>query len=153
MGPTNPRLAIGQRLRAGKIFDPGEAVIPPLVSQMGRVQLPCQPLAAIEDHADIERKPGLHTHVGQSEHFVSEVDVVMETFPRPAAEIQFPPLPVTEDLVGNAVLQRAQYRHEAVGSDAFSLLNATDQFFLVGVARQVLDGASLLLGHGLHAAS
>jgi hypothetical protein len=61
--PVGVQLLIGQLLRAYHIIDPSKAVVRPVVADLGRVELPTQPLATVQAHLDEEREPSLQSQV------------------------------------------------------------------------------------------
>src|SRR4051812_12162751 len=102
----DPRLPVGQPLGTCEVLDPGEAVIPPLIADALLVELPGQPLAAIENHVGIEGEPSLEPHLGQAKPAVVEIEVVMQAFPWPSSQLDRAGLGVAMDVVRGAVLQR-----------------------------------------------
>ena len=147
--PGDLHLAVGQPLGPLEVLDPAEAVVPPLIADAAALEVPRQPLAAVEDHVGIEGEPGLEPHLGQPEAAVEGVDVVVQALARAAAQLDRVGLGVAVDVIGGAVLQGAEGTDQPARGGAVTLEAAADQGLLVGVTGEVLDRPPGLLRLGL----
>jgi hypothetical protein len=146
--PGGPQLGIHQGLGFGEIFDPGEAVIFPLVAQTGPIHLAGQPFPAIETNLDGEGEPALDSGVHEPEDGIVPVMVEKQAFAPAGVEFQFFRLPVPIQLIALTGLHGSQDADQAF-FDPILLGNLSGYFFLVDLGGiQVHNGTFWALGLG-----
>ena len=146
--PGGPQLGIHQGLGFGESFDPGEAVIFPLVAQAGPIHLTGQPFPAVEANLDGEREPALDSGMHEPKDGIDPVMVKKQAFAPTRVEFQFFRLPVTVQFIALTGLHGGQDADQAF-FDPISLGDLSGYFFLVDLGGiQVHEGAFLALGLG-----
>lgn len=139
--PIDPRLLGRQLLSRRQIADLHEAVVAPQIADPFLVELPGQPLAAVEHDMDVEGEPTGDPHLGQTETAIVPIKVVMLALAGRLLEHGEVVVPAAEHLVGHAHLERAEHGDQAVFGDTFLQTNVLHEFFFVDHAGQVLHFA------------
>ena len=109
--PVRPQLPVEQPLRLGRVRHGRQAVVPPHVPDAGGVQLPAQPLPAVQAHPQPERQPRLQADVHEPHARVDPVVVVVQALPPPGDQLRLPVRPVPVQVVRLARLDRLQQAH------------------------------------------
>jgi hypothetical protein len=81
-------------LSAGKVFEPGEAVVTATVAQAHLVHLSREPLPTVEAHLDVERKPGLDASVHKTQHGMNVVAIQKQALSQPRLQLNLPRLAI-----------------------------------------------------------
>ena len=81
-GPIRLQLLVHQALRKRRVVQGGEAVVRAPEAGAFLLQLPRQPLAAVEAHLHVEGEPGLDACVDETEGRVDEIFVEVEALTR-----------------------------------------------------------------------
>ena len=73
--PVDLQLGIEQGLSALEVVEGHEGVVLLEVADPRGIELPRQPVAAVEDDLDLERQPGLQPHVHRAEDGVIQIEI------------------------------------------------------------------------------
>lgn len=72
-GVIEAHLPVHQPLRPFEVVDVCEAVVDAAIADAGGVQLPAEPLAAIDAHVQVERQPRLQPQVHEAKDRMDQV--------------------------------------------------------------------------------
>lgn len=72
--------ALGELLRAGRIIQLNEGIVPHRVANLLPVELPCQDVVAITVELKTERCPRRHPQIAQPQVRVNKVKIIVQTF-------------------------------------------------------------------------
>ena len=104
----NLQLRIEQGLSAPEIVKGHEGVVLLEVADPRGVELPRQPVAAVENDLDLEWQPGLQPHVQRAEDGVIQIEVIVQALADGGAQLQVLGLRVVMQLVGPAGLDATE---------------------------------------------
>ena len=131
--PVGPQLPVHQPLRFGPVRDPRKAVILPPVLHPRCLQLPRQPLAAVQADLNRKGKPGLNAGAHEAQHRVHPVVVQEEALAVARLQFQFLGLAVAVNLEAPARLHTTQHAHQSV-ANPFPGRDAAGHFLLARLA-------------------
>src|SRR5262249_39649492 len=86
--PTYLQLLVQQGLGTPEVVDGHERIILLQVTDPLDVELPRQPVAAVETDLDLQREPGLQPHVHRAEYRMHEIEVIVKALARCHCEFQ-----------------------------------------------------------------
>src|SRR5262249_37231072 len=143
LDPVEPAEAVGQGLRPSRVLELGEGVVVLHEADAGVVELPGEPVVAVEADLGGEGEPGLDADVPQPELLIEEVEV--QDALRPAREDQSGPVLAVAELDGAAVLLAAQDTNQALAEAALADV-LLDEVFLAVLPLEVDVGGAVPLG-------
>jgi hypothetical protein len=101
---------LAQRRDRLALIDRGDLVVAAPVPDASRLQLPCQPLAAVEVNLNLVGCPGLQPHMHPPEFGIDQIQVIVQAFAWP--HLQTLGLPVRCDRERAAGLDHRQHAHQ-----------------------------------------
>ena len=144
--PVDLQLRREQGLGTRPVIDRDEGVVLLEVADAGGVELACQPVAAVEDDLDLERRPGLDADVHRPVDRVVEIEVLVQALAEGGSQFEVFGLCIAMDLITAAGLDATEDGDEAVGAELFRRGEAADEVLLaLRARREVVDapGGSL----------
>src|SRR5713101_7701215 len=138
LDPAQPREAIGQGLRLGRVIELGEGVVMLHEADARVEELPGQPVVAVDVDLGGEREPSLHADVAEAEFRIQEVEV--EDALGPAGEGEPGPTIAVAEFDRAAGLLAAEDADEALAETAFADLLLHEVFLAVASLKVDIRG-------------
>jgi hypothetical protein len=136
---------IGQALRSRQVADADEDVVDLGVLDAAGRELARQPLVAVEVDLDLQREPGLHPNVQQTQIAVHEVVVQVQALALGGLHVGLPGGEAQRERA--ARLQGREDTHQTI-VDAVTLGDLARGIFLAHLGAQVLERPAVLASHG-----
>ena len=139
---------VGEFLRSGHIFDPGERIIELGVTDAIGLQFPGQPFMAVHINLDWHGKPGLNPHMDEPQMTVHKIEVQVQTLP----PCGFNERALIRTRLGESKPEAAagfknrKNTHQAM-LNAVALGHFSRRLILVDIRFQVLESPSIFFGH------
>ena len=138
--PVDLQLVGEQGLGGREILDRDEGIVLLEVADPRGIELPRQPIAAVEDDLDLERHPGLDAEVNRPIDRMVEVEVEVQALAQGRPQFEVPGLRVAMDVVTAAGLDATEHGDQPVGVGlAWGGETADEIFLALRTGGQVVD--------------